>query len=159
MPDTSSVVAPAAPEASGADFAVLLLAGAALILVGQSLSAALLQPERWKSYLFTALCLGLFLEAARAFSRGRLDRWFGQPLGRLSHGGVVHSYQVILLVVTPLLNLATWLAADARQMRSTWLAVGLWLCGTPCIFAANWIQSSRMEGFTESRRDLLIASF
>jgi len=157
-PDTSELAAPAAPEAAGSDFAILLLAGAGLVFVGQSLSAVLLGPDKWKSYPFTVLGLGFFLIAARAFSRGRLDRWLGQATGRLAYWFAVRPYQVILLALAPLLSVAAWVAAgDGPLMKSAWLAAGTWLLGILCVFAANWDRKSRLEFSAVSRPDLLIA--
>jgi 4-amino-4-deoxy-L-arabinose transferase-like glycosyltransferase len=147
-----------APGEAYSDFAVLLIGGALLAIIGQSLTGALDESERWKAYLLTALGLGLFLIASRAFTRGRFDRWLSVPLERVAHWFKIRPYQAILLVMAPVFSVAARVAAgDGPLAISVWVAAGTWILAILCILAANWTQESRIALTADARRDLLIA--
>jgi 4-amino-4-deoxy-L-arabinose transferase-like glycosyltransferase len=151
--DPGSTAGGAYPE-----FAVLLIAGALLALIGQSLTGALPPSEKWKAYLFTIVGLCLFLIAGRAFTRGRFDHWFGTLLARFSNWFAIRPYQFVLLVLAPVLSVATRVAAgDSPLTKSEWLADTAWILAILCILVANWRSDTRIALATDARRDLVIA--
>ena len=121
------------------DAAVNLLASAIMLFLGQTLRPALPAPQRFAATTATIAGFLFFLLAVRGFRAGAFPSLVARPLRAVAGWLKVSTAQVTLLILAPLLSVASWLAAgDFPQMHLPVLAVALWVSSVALVLIGTW---------------------
>ena len=124
-PPTPSGPAPT-PSSGPGEAAILLLAGAAAVGIGQLVLPELAVERRWQGFAFLVAGMLAFTIGVHGFSRGRLVGILHRPLSALARWFAVARAQALLLLLSPVLSAAAWIAAGDRPlMRYPALALAL----------------------------------
>jgi len=119
--------------------AVSLLASAIMLFLGQTFRSALPVTQRFAATTATIAGFLFFLLAVRGFRAGAFPSLVARPLRAVAGWLKVSTTQVTLLILAPLLSVASWLAAgDLLQMHLPVLAVALWVSSIALILIGTW---------------------